>query len=136
MFNNYNYISLSSYGDIIQDIRQQLLAYKFGFQGSYGQISSKLSNINKITLNNIYNESCFKHHWEFTSSNCNSAENIIVKPTVPFTYNSPADYAVLPSSCYLLNDYTANSPKTINISAFFSLYGQFVKKCPNSMKAL
>lgn len=57
-------------------------------------------------------------------------------PTIPFPYASPANYNLLSSSCYLLNDYTSSNPTTINISTFLSLYSEFTKKCPLSMAAI
>lgn len=114
-----------------------LTSYNIGVKGKYTYLDQMLCKINKILLKNPYSDYCFKHHWQFSVSNCTAGENIIVLPKKPFTPSlNSTNYASSSSTCYILNNFDSDSPSVINFTSFVNLYSNYPARCNASLNAL
>jgi hypothetical protein len=120
-------------------MRLNLTQYKTGINGSYPYLDKQLSLLNSILLANPYNESCFKHHWQYHPADCNPQDVVTVLPKVPFLPNSTLNtstFASFPASCFILSSYDAYYPHFLNVSEFLTLYGNLVGSCNASFSAM
>lgn len=137
LYENYTVNTVSGYSAVINDLNSALTSYKIGVKGKYAYLDQLLCKINKILLKNPYSDYCFKHHWQFTVSNCTAGQTIIVLPKKPFnsTLNS-TNYASSSSVCYILSNYDSASPYVINFTSFVNLYSNYPSRCNASLNAL